>query len=107
MKIPWPVWVKLHNVPIVAYSEISLSLINTKLGWLIMFDACTSTMCLKSWGRNTYACVLIEVSSKKAIVDSLVVAIPFQNRSEHSMETIDIEYEWQPSRCETCKIFDL
>ncbi|GJX90810.1 hypothetical protein Tco_0344136 [Tanacetum coccineum] len=34
-----------------------------------------------------------EVSSKKALVDSLVVAIPFQNGSGHSMETIDIEYE--------------
>ncbi|GJU31920.1 zinc knuckle CX2CX4HX4C containing protein [Tanacetum coccineum] len=100
------VLVKLHNVPIVAYSEIGLSLITTKLGRPIMLDAYTSTMCLKSWGRNTYARALIEVSSKKALVDSLVVAIPFQNGSGHSMETIDIEYEWQPPRCETCKIFD-
>ncbi|GJT36874.1 hypothetical protein Tco_0936739 [Tanacetum coccineum] len=66
----------------------------------------TSTMCLKSWGRNTYAWALIEVSSKKALVDSLVVAIPFQNGSGHSMKTIDIEYEWQPPRCDTCKMFD-
>ncbi|GKC94453.1 hypothetical protein Tco_1159895 [Tanacetum coccineum] len=42
---------------------------------------------------NTYAWALIDVSSKKALVDSLVVAIPFQNGSGHSMETIDIEYE--------------
>ncbi|GJX70285.1 zinc knuckle CX2CX4HX4C containing protein [Tanacetum coccineum] len=79
------VWVKLHNVPIVAYSEIGLSLITR---------------------RNTYARALIEVSSKKALVDSLVVAIPFQNGSRYSIETIDIEYEWQPPRCATCKIFD-
>nr|GEV55671.1 retrovirus-related Pol polyprotein from transposon TNT 1-94 [Tanacetum cinerariifolium] len=26
--------------------------------------------------------------------------------SGHSMETIEVVYEWQPSRCETCKIFD-
>ncbi|GJT12436.1 zinc knuckle CX2CX4HX4C containing protein [Tanacetum coccineum] len=69
-----PVWVKLHNVPIVAYSKVGLT--------------------------------LIEVSSKKALMESLVMAIPFQNRSGHSMETIKIEYEWQPSRCDTCKIFD-
>nr|GEU95979.1 hypothetical protein [Tanacetum cinerariifolium] len=73
-----PVWVKLHNVPIVAYSEIGFSLITTKLGGSIMLDAYMSTMCLKSWGRNNYARALIEVSSKKAIVDSLVVAIPFE-----------------------------
>ncbi|GJY30289.1 hypothetical protein Tco_0413784 [Tanacetum coccineum] len=71
-----PVWVKLHNVPIVACSEVGLSLITTK------------------------------VSSKNALVDSLILAILFQNGSGHSMETIDIEYEWQPPRCDTCKIFD-
>ncbi|GKC12677.1 hypothetical protein Tco_1009459 [Tanacetum coccineum] len=90
--------VMLHNV--------GLSLITNKLGRPIMLDAYTSTMCLKSWGRNTYAWALIEVSSKKTLVDSLVVAIPFQDGSGHSMETVDIEYEWQPPRCDTCKIFN-
>ncbi|GKA64407.1 zinc knuckle CX2CX4HX4C containing protein, partial [Tanacetum coccineum] len=98
--------VKLHNVPIVAYSKVGLSLITTKLERPIMLDAYTSTICLKSWGRTTYARALIEVSSKKALMDSLVMAIPFQNGSGHSMETIKIEYEWQPPCCDTCKIFD-
>ncbi|GKE33844.1 zinc knuckle CX2CX4HX4C containing protein, partial [Tanacetum coccineum] len=48
----------------------------------------------------------ITVAPVWALVDSLVVAIPFQNGSGYSMETIDIEYEWQPPRCATCKIFD-
>ncbi|GJX22163.1 hypothetical protein Tco_0226608, partial [Tanacetum coccineum] len=33
------------------------------------------------------------------------VAIPFKNGSGNSLETIDIEYEWKPPRCDTCKIF--
>ena len=70
-----------------------------------MLDAYTSTMCLKSWGRNNYARALIEVSSKMALVKSLVVVIPFPNGPGHSMETIDIEYEWKPPRCDTCKNF--
>ncbi|GJU54530.1 hypothetical protein Tco_1228244 [Tanacetum coccineum] len=37
-----------------------------------------------------------EVSSANALMDSLVMAIPFQNGLGHTMETIDIEYEWQP-----------
>ncbi|GJY48093.1 RNA-directed DNA polymerase, eukaryota, reverse transcriptase zinc-binding domain protein [Tanacetum coccineum] len=77
---------KLHNVPIVAYSEIGLSLITTKLGRPIMLDAYTCNMCLKSWGRNNYARALIEVSSENVLVDSLVVAILFQNESRHTME---------------------
>ncbi|GKB15705.1 transposon ty3-I gag-pol polyprotein [Tanacetum coccineum] len=45
-----PIWVKLHNVPIVAYSEIGLSLITTNLGKPIMLDGYTSNMCINSWG---------------------------------------------------------
>ena len=101
-----PVWVKLHNIPVVAYSEVGLSLITTQIGRPIMLDSYTSTMCLKSWGRNSYARALVEVSSKEALLDSLVVAIPYPNGSGHSLEKIDIEYEWKPPRCETCKVFD-
>nr|GEX54430.1 Werner syndrome-like exonuclease [Tanacetum cinerariifolium] len=80
-----PVWVKVHNVPIVAYSEIGLSLITSQLGSPIMLDAYTSTRYLK---------------------ESLVVAIPYPNGKGHSLETVEVEYEWQPPRCDSCKIFD-
>ncbi|GJX85339.1 zinc knuckle CX2CX4HX4C containing protein [Tanacetum coccineum] len=72
----------------------------------IMLDAYTSNMCGMSWGRNTYARALIEVLFKKALVESLVVVISYPNGSGHSMETIKVEYEWQPLRCDTCNIFD-
>ncbi|GJY42406.1 hypothetical protein Tco_0429676 [Tanacetum coccineum] len=97
---------KLHNVPVVAYSEVGLSLITSQLGRPIMLDAYTSTMCQKSWGRNDYARALIEVSSLIALKESIVVAIPFPNGSGHSLETVEVEYEWEPPRCDTCKIFD-
>ncbi|GJX77465.1 putative reverse transcriptase domain-containing protein [Tanacetum coccineum] len=60
----------------------------------------------KSWGRNTYARALIEVSAKNALLDYLIVAIPYPNGTGHTMEKIDVEYEWQPPRCDSCKIFD-
>ncbi|GKA47142.1 reverse transcriptase domain-containing protein [Tanacetum coccineum] len=49
---------------------------------------------------------LVEVSSLTKLKESLIVAIPFPNGTGHSLETVDVEYEWQPPRCETCKIFD-
>nr|GEW60088.1 hypothetical protein [Tanacetum cinerariifolium] len=101
-----PIWVKLHHVPIVAFSKIGLSLITSQLGRPIMLDAYTSTMCPKSWGRNSYARALVEVSSLAALKESLVVAIPFPNRTGHSLETVEVEYEWKRPRCESCKIFD-
>lgn len=42
------VWVKLHKVPLVTYSETGLSLIGTKIGRPLMLDAYTSNMCLES-----------------------------------------------------------
>ncbi|GJV61297.1 RNA-directed DNA polymerase, eukaryota, reverse transcriptase zinc-binding domain protein [Tanacetum coccineum] len=56
-----------------------------------MLDAYTSTMRKKSWGKNDYARVLIEVSSLEALKESLVVAIPFPNKEGHSLEIVDID----------------
>nr|GEV15528.1 hypothetical protein [Tanacetum cinerariifolium] len=98
------VWVKLYHVPIVAYSEVGLSLITSQLGKPIMLDDHTSTVCQKSWGRNTYARALIKVSA--LIKESIMVAVPYLDESGHSLETVDVEYEWQLPRCGTCKVFD-
>nr|GEW18076.1 hypothetical protein [Tanacetum cinerariifolium] len=40
-----PVWVKLHGVPVTAFSEDGLSAIATKLGTPLMLDSYTSDMC--------------------------------------------------------------
>ena len=101
-----PVWLKLYNVPIVAYTEVGLSLVTTQIGKPIMLDSYTSSMCEKSWGRNSYARALVEVSSLNELMDHVVVAIPYPNGSGHSLVRIDIEYEWKPPRCDCCKIFD-
>ncbi|GJU36425.1 zinc knuckle CX2CX4HX4C containing protein [Tanacetum coccineum] len=101
-----PLWVKLHHVPIVAYSEIGLSLITTQLGRPIMLDSYTSNMCLSSWGRNTYARALVEFSADEELKESIVIAIPLCNGKGHTLATIDVEYEWTPPRCASCKVFD-
>ncbi|GJR16497.1 zinc knuckle CX2CX4HX4C containing protein [Tanacetum coccineum] len=71
-----PVWVKFQHVPIVAYSEVGLSLISTQVGKPITLDS-----------------------------DELVVAIPKGKDMGHSLATVSIEYEWTPPRCSTCMIF--
>ena len=43
-----PVWVKMYNVPVLAYSGDGLSLLATKIGKPIMLDAFTSSMCMES-----------------------------------------------------------
>ncbi|GKC62668.1 hypothetical protein Tco_1095266, partial [Tanacetum coccineum] len=69
-------WVKLHGVPVIAFSEDGLSVIATKLGTPLMLDSYTSDMCMQSWGREgNYTC------------------------------NIRVEYEWKPPKCASCKVF--
>ncbi|GKF68745.1 putative reverse transcriptase domain-containing protein, partial [Tanacetum coccineum] len=55
------VWVKLHCVPVAAFSEDGLSVIATKLGTPLLLDSYTSDMCMQSWGRLSFARVMIEL----------------------------------------------
>nr|GFA54515.1 hypothetical protein [Tanacetum cinerariifolium] len=101
-----PVWIKLHHVPIVAYTEGGLSLITTQIGKPIMLDSYTCNMCVSSWGRSSYARALIEVSIEKALMESIVIAIPLGKDKGHSLATVEIEYEWKPPRCDARLVFD-
>ncbi|GJW40775.1 phloem protein 2-like protein [Tanacetum coccineum] len=68
--------VKLHGVPVTAFSEDGLSAIATKLVTPLMLDSYTSDMCMQSWGREGfYTC------------------------------NIRVEYEWKPPRYACCKVF--
>nr|GEY54022.1 hypothetical protein [Tanacetum cinerariifolium] len=70
------VWVKLHGVPVTAFSEDGLSVIATKPSTPLMLNSYTSDMCMQYWGREGhYTC------------------------------NVHVEYEWKPPRCSSCKVF--
>nr|GFA79412.1 hypothetical protein [Tanacetum cinerariifolium] len=71
-----PVWVKLYGVPVTAFSEDGLSVIATKLGTPLMLDSYTSDMCMQSWGKSSYARVMIELRADVELKDNIVVAMP-------------------------------
>ncbi|GJV91053.1 trichome birefringence-like protein 3 [Tanacetum coccineum] len=102
-----PVWVKLHKVPVVAYSEDGLSLIATQIGNPIMLDAFTSAMCVDAWGRIGYARALIEVSANKELKKEVTMAVPNIDDEvvSHTLEKIKVEYEWKPPHCLECHVF--
>ncbi|GKA87159.1 zinc knuckle CX2CX4HX4C containing protein [Tanacetum coccineum] len=99
------VWTKIHKVPVVAFSEVGLSLITTQLGRPLMLNVSTSEMCLNPWGPKTYARVLVELSAEVALMDSVIIVVPFPNGIGHSLENLVVEYEWRPSRCSKCNMF--
>nr|GEX37473.1 hypothetical protein [Tanacetum cinerariifolium] len=100
-----PVWVKMYNVPVLAYSEDGLSLIATQIGKLIMLDAFTSSMCVESWGRISFARALIEVSASSALKKEIIMAVPEDEGDGYVKEVIRIEYEWKPPHCVDCQSF--
>ncbi|GKE07295.1 hypothetical protein Tco_1399313 [Tanacetum coccineum] len=78
--------------------EDGLSAIATKLGTPLMLDSYTSDMCIQSWGRSSYARVLIELRADVELKDYIVVAMPKITRVGHYTCNVRIEYEWKPPR---------
>ncbi|GJU42663.1 putative reverse transcriptase domain-containing protein [Tanacetum coccineum] len=68
--------VKLHGVPVTAFSEDGLSAIATKLGTPLMLDSYTSDMYMQSWSRSSYARAMIELRADLELKDNIVVAMP-------------------------------
>nr|GEW30427.1 hypothetical protein [Tanacetum cinerariifolium] len=87
-----PVWVKLYGIHVPAFSEDGLSAIATKLGTPLMFDSYTSDMCMQSWGRSSYARVMIELRAYVELKDTIIVAMPKITREGHYTCNVCVEY---------------
>ncbi|GJY29659.1 hypothetical protein Tco_0405426 [Tanacetum coccineum] len=94
-----PVWVKLHGVHVTAFSDDGLSAIATKLGTPLMLDSYTSDICMQSWGRSSYARVMIELRADVELKENIVVAMPKIIGEGHYICSVRVEYEWKPPRC--------
>nr|GEU39392.1 hypothetical protein [Tanacetum cinerariifolium] len=77
------VLVKLYGVPVTAFSEDGLSAIATKLGTSLMLDSYTSDMCMQSYGRSSYAKVMIELRADVELNDNIVFVMPKITREGH------------------------
>lgn len=100
-----PVWVKLHEIPIQAFTDDGLSMIATKVGKPIMLDSYTSTMCVEAWGRPSFARAMVEISAKEDLKEIITVATPRFDAGGFILDQVRVEYEWKPPRCNTCKVF--
>ncbi|GKF62155.1 zinc knuckle CX2CX4HX4C containing protein [Tanacetum coccineum] len=84
--VTFPVWVKFLDVSLVAYTSNGLSLIASKVGNLMMLDSFTNSMCLESWGRSSYARILIEIDASNGFSENLVMAVPNLNGPGYTKE---------------------
>ncbi|XP_035840393.1 uncharacterized protein LOC118487561 [Helianthus annuus] len=99
------VWVKIHEVPLAAYTEDGLSMIATAIGNPMVLDTYTTSMCLDSWGRSSFARALVEISADNEFKEEIVIAVPDLEGDGFVKEKVYVEYEWSPHRCSFCKVF--
>nr|GEW81042.1 hypothetical protein [Tanacetum cinerariifolium] len=100
-----PVWVKMYNVHVLAYSEDGLSLIGTQIGKPVMLDAFTSSMCVESWSRISFARALIEIDAAVGLKKEVSIAIPDEEGDGYIKEVVRVEYEWKLPHCVDCQSF--
>ncbi|GKC87254.1 hypothetical protein Tco_1147903 [Tanacetum coccineum] len=83
-----PVWVKFHDVHLVAYTSDGLSLTAMKIGTPMTLDSYTNFVCLESWGRSSYARILIEINACNDFSDNLIMFVPHLEGTGYTKETI-------------------
>nr|GEW41478.1 zinc knuckle CX2CX4HX4C [Tanacetum cinerariifolium] len=90
---------------LILFEEDGISLIATFIVKPVMLDSYTSSMYNNLWGRCSFAWCLIKVNSEANLVDVFTVGIPSLIGEGFTKETIHVEYEWRPPRCDICKFF--
>ncbi|KAJ9536700.1 hypothetical protein OSB04_un000085 [Centaurea solstitialis] len=100
-----PLWVKLTNIPLVAFNKEGISRIASALGVPKQMDACTASMCDKAWGRPAFAKVLIEVWAVGSLKRNLEIIVPSISGGDDVKATIGVEYLWEPAQCSHCLVF--
>ncbi|KAJ9536705.1 hypothetical protein OSB04_un000090 [Centaurea solstitialis] len=100
-----PLWIKLHNIPLVAFNREGIGRIASALGVPKQMDACTSSMCDKAWGRPGFAKVLVDVWAVGELKRELEVVIPSLTGGDDMKVKIGVEYIWEPIQCNHCLVF--
>ncbi|XP_071733503.1 uncharacterized protein [Rutidosis leptorrhynchoides] len=88
-----PVWVKLVNVPLEAWSAKGrISTISSRIGKPMLMDTVTANMCQKGNGRAGYARVMLELDAKKGCVDEVDIHYYDAEQKTKVVKKVQVEY---------------
>ncbi|KAJ6426732.1 hypothetical protein OIU84_022343 [Salix udensis] len=91
-----PVWVRLHGLPFPLWSKQGLSLAASMVGKPLSCDEQTF-----KGTRLEYARICVEIDASLPYVHKFEIDTPLSPVPA----TMEVTYEWKPSRCTTCKVF--
>ncbi|CAH1437448.1 unnamed protein product [Lactuca virosa] len=100
-----PVWIKIFDLPLEAWSAENLCIIASKIGIALAFDSFTEDMCIEHKGRSAYARILVDMSADKKWKDSIDVGTWDFDLDKAVIQNFVVEYAWRPSRCSSCKVY--
>ncbi|KAJ9557375.1 hypothetical protein OSB04_011989 [Centaurea solstitialis] len=100
-----PLWVKLHNIPLVAFNREGVGRIASTLGKPKMMDDYTTSMCDNAWGRPGFAKVLVDVWAVGDLKREVDVVVPTLYGGKGTEVKIRVEYLWEPIQCSHCSVF--
>ncbi|GJY66712.1 zinc knuckle CX2CX4HX4C containing protein [Tanacetum coccineum] len=100
-----PLWVKLCDVPLEAWTVKGISALASRLGKSLVMDSVTTKMCKQGNGKVGYVRVLVEVSAKKELTDVTEVVYKNSMGEVHCRKSVKVVYGWKPPTCCDCGVF--
>ncbi|GJY06333.1 zinc knuckle CX2CX4HX4C containing protein [Tanacetum coccineum] len=100
-----PVWVKLANVPLEAWSIEGISALASGLGKPLIMDNMTANMCYTGMGRLEFARVLVEMCADKDLKSQIEVQYRDKDNKVKGTKVVKVNYDWKPTVCTHCKVF--
>ncbi|GJS31911.1 RNA-directed DNA polymerase, eukaryota, reverse transcriptase zinc-binding domain protein [Tanacetum coccineum] len=91
----------IYDIPLEAWNSDGISRIFIMIGNPIIMDWITTKMCERSYGRASFARVLVEVDAEVGLSKKIEV---WYKSLGKSME-LRVEYLWKPPVCSHCKVF--
>ncbi|KAJ9542512.1 LOW QUALITY PROTEIN: hypothetical protein OSB04_029018 [Centaurea solstitialis] len=100
-----PLWIKLYNIPLVAFNVEGIGRIASAIGVPKQMDSATASMCDRAWGRPGFAKVLVEAWATGELKREIEVVVPSINGENDVTVKVKVEYDWEPAQCSHCMVF--
>ncbi|GJZ36928.1 RNA-directed DNA polymerase, eukaryota, reverse transcriptase zinc-binding domain protein [Tanacetum coccineum] len=100
-----PLWVKLRNLPLEAWSSKGISVVASRLGTPLIMDQITTNMCNLGNGRPGFARVLVDVEAGKGLPEKIDILYKNKEGVVTGNKSVNVSYDWAPPICTCCKVF--
>ncbi|GKC80829.1 RNA-directed DNA polymerase, eukaryota, reverse transcriptase zinc-binding domain protein [Tanacetum coccineum] len=100
-----PLWAKMKNIPLEAWTKDGISALASSLGKPIRMDYVTAQACTAGRGRADFARVLVEFEAKKGFKEHIDILYRSKDNVVIGTKKVEVEYQWKPDICSHCMVF--